>query len=139
MAASTVRTLEVGVRSAPALRGGWIFSPVGDLVIFGAPLILGLQLLWLDERVGLNDLRVGRWSLFTFMFAAAAFVDGGHQVSTVFRSYLDPEVRRRQKRLLYWGPPCVMATMLGIELAFGSAWLVYAFAYFQTYQVMRQQ
>jgi hypothetical protein len=139
MDASTLRTLEVGVRSAPTFRNGWIFSPLGDLVIFGAPLVLGLQLMWLDEHVGLDGLTVGRWSLFTLAFAVAAFVDGGHLLSTAFRSYFDPEVRRRHNRLLYWGPPCVAAALIALELAFGSSWLVIGFTYFQTYHVMRQQ
>jgi hypothetical protein len=139
MDTSTVRTLDVEVRSAPLFRNGWIFSPGIDLLIFGAPLLLGLQLIWLDETVGLDGLLIGRWSLYTFAFALMTFADGGHQLSTIFRSYLDPEVRQQQKQLLRWGPFVVMAFTLTVELVFGAAYVIYLFAYFQTYHLMRQQ
>jgi hypothetical protein len=128
------QSVNLAVRGQP-----WVISPRGDLLLLGLPLAFGLAVLVLDRSLGVGDLPLGHRSLFTLAFALMTFVDTGHLLSTALRSYMDPEVRRQRRKLLYLGPPLVIAVNIAIERTLGVAYVVYLFAYFNVYHLMRQQ
>jgi hypothetical protein len=126
------------MRSSRFLNG-WVFSPRTDLILFGAPVLVGWLLLMLHAAYDLNRIKVLNRSLFVAAFAFAAFLDTGHLLSTAFRSYLDAEVRRQRRVLLFAAPPLIGLAGGAIYVAFGAQYFLYVVAYMNLYHIVRQQ
>lgn len=126
-------------QAAPRVVDGWIFSLKTDCLLFGVPLLVGWLMLGAHAALDLQTVRVFQRSLLTLSFACMTFIDTGHLLVTAVRSYLDRDVRARYALLLYGGPPLVLLANLLIHATLGPQYVVYGFAYFNVYHIIRQQ
>ena len=119
--------------SAGSGGGSWLVSARFDLLAFGAPAAAALLLvvsadLWAPS----GETPVGMWIM------VVLFIDVGHVWSTVFRTYLNPEVRGRHPCLLIGVP--LFAYGLGVAAALGSFGLFWTgLAYVAVFHFVRQQ
>jgi hypothetical protein len=110
-----------------------VFTRRWDVLLFVLPVLLTSPVVGWDILVGIRGADYLIW------FAIMVAIDKAHIWSTVFRSYLDREVRREHPLLLYAGPLIFVLLGLAIELTLGVKMLVRLFLYFQMFHVMRQQ
>jgi hypothetical protein len=122
-----------------ALKNGWVFSKKEDLLLFVAPLLLGWVLILIHQWLNLSSIRLMGTDALVIIFALLAFIDAGHVFSTVFRSYLDPQVRQQKKFLLYVLPLIIYVFLLLIFHLFGLRAVLVLFGYYNVYHIVRQQ
>jgi hypothetical protein len=114
-------------------RDAAVFTRRWDLLLFAVPVFLTSLVVGWDLLVGIHGADALIW------FAVMVAIDKAHIWSTVFRSYLDKEVRQRHPLLLYLGPLLFVLLGVAIECTLGVKTLVRLFLYYQMYHVMRQQ
>ena len=115
-------------------RDGWLLSPRGDLAVFAGPVVAAGLLVLLLEGVPGRPLGVPPWAFVLLVVGC----DVSHVYATAFRTYLDPEERRRRP-LLYAAVP-LACLAVGVALHLVSAALFWrALAYLAAFHFVRQQ
>lgn len=116
------------------VRNGWVFSRNGDLLAFGGPLLLAGGIVLGFHAAGALDADVPPW-LFALLIVGC---DVAHVWATLYRTYLDPEERRRRPATYVLVPVgCLLA---GIALhSAGSLVFWRALAYLAAFHFVRQQ
>lgn len=111
-------------------RAAWLFSPRVDLAAFALPALVALALVPLGPEDG--ALPLPGWVV------AVLLVDVAHVWATLYRSYLDPELRARRWRLFVVVP--LVAYGVGVLLHQRSAGLFWSvLAYAAAWHFVRQQ
>jgi hypothetical protein len=111
-----------------------VFSPTWDALAFTGPLVVAGAIVLAFARAGRLDADVPPW-----MFAALIVgCDVAHVWATLFRSYLDPEERRRRRAALALVPVACFVAGLFLH-ALDSAWFWRALAYLAAFHFVRQQ
>jgi len=116
------------------LRDGWILSPRGDLAIFAGPVVAAGLLVLLLEGIPGRPLGVPPWAFVLLVVGC----DVSHVYSTAFRTYLDPEERRRRPVLYAVVPVSCFAAGAALHLVSGSLFWR-ALAYLAAFHFVRQQ
>jgi hypothetical protein len=122
-----------------AIKNGWVFSKKEDLLLFVAPLLFGWALILTHQWFNLASIRLMGTDALVIVFALLAFVDAGHVFSTVFKSYLDPQVRQQKKFLLYALPVIIYIFLILVFHLFGLRTVLVLFGYYNVYHIVRQQ
>lgn len=112
----------------------WLFSRATDLAAFGGSFILSIAALGLGRLVGIDDGETPGWA----WVPAVVLCDVAHVWSTAFRTYLDPEARRRRRALLTAVPIAGLAASVALY-ALGSGTFWRALAYLAIFHFVRQQ
>lgn len=118
----------------PSSRSGlWLVSRRFDLFAFGAPAAVALLMVATADRwAPAGDTPLGFW------LVAVLFVDVGHVWSTLFRTYLDPEIRARRRCLLVTAPLVAYAVGVAVaRMSFAAFWTL--LAYVAVFHFVRQQ
>jgi hypothetical protein len=122
--------------SVPRLRvrDGWILSPTADLAVFAGPVVVAGGLVVAFERTAGLDVGVPPWAFVLLVVGC----DVAHVYATAFRTYLDPDERRRRP-VLYAGVP-LACFAVGAALHLVSAALFWrCLAYLAAFHFVRQQ
>jgi len=116
------------------VKNGWIFSPATDVAAFAGPLVASTAIvLWFARAGRLHD-PVPPW-LFAVLVVGC---DVAHVWSTIFRTYLDPDERRRNGARLAFVPVACFVVGAALYLADGLVfWRV--LAYVAAFHFVRQQ
>jgi hypothetical protein len=118
------------------VRNGWILSPRTDVLVFAGPLLAAsLIVLWFHRQGRLHD-DVPPWAFALLVIGC----DVAHVWSTLFRTYLDPEERRRNGARLVGVPLACFTAGLVLLLLDPSGRLFWrVLAYVAAYHFVRQQ
>ena len=118
---------------SPRFRDGWVFSAREDLAVFVGPLVLAAALCAPVAAAGRLHVDAPPWAFLLLVVGC----DVAHVHATLFRTYLDPEERRRRGGLLTAIPLGVLA--VGVVLYAGSAATFWrALAYVAAFHFVRQ-
>lgn len=115
-------------------RDGWVFSPRADLAVFAGPVAAAAVIAWGHARWSEDD-GLPPW-LFLFLVVAC---DVGHVWATLFRTYLDPDERRRRSGLLTAVPLLCFAAGVALWQAGGPLAFWRVLAYVAAFHFVRQQ
>ena len=117
-------------------KNGWILSPRADALVFAGPLVLsGILVLWFHRAGRLHD-EMPAWAFALLVVGC----DVAHVWSTLFRTYLDPEERRRNGARLAGVPLLCFTASLALLFADGSGLLFWrVLAYVAAFHFVRQQ
>lgn len=111
-------------------RNAWLFSPRTDLLAFALPAVIALALVPLGPADG--DLPLPGWVV------AVLLVDVAHVWATLYRTYLDGELRARRWRAFVIVPLAAYAVGVGLHLSSPALfWTV--LAYTAVWHFVRQQ
>ena len=114
-------------------RDGWIFSVREDLAVFVGPLVLAGALAGALAATGGDPAGMPPWTFLVLVVGC----DVAHVHATLFRTYLDPEERRRRRGLLTAVPLAALA--IGVLLYSTSAATFWrALAYVAAFHFVRQ-
>ncbi len=117
-------------------RDGWILSPAGDLGVFLGPLVAAAVLVALFHREGRLHDPLPAWAFALLVVGC----DVAHVWSTLFRTYLDPEERRRRGALLAGVPAACFVAGAALYAADGTGTLFWrVLAYVAAFHFVRQQ
>jgi hypothetical protein len=119
-----------------ALRPGWVFSPATDVAVFAGPVLVSAALVAAFAASGRLHDEVPPWAFAVLVIGC----DVAHVWSTLFRTYLDPEERRRSGALLAGVPlACFVAgaTLHAIDPSGVLFWRT--LAYLAAFHFVRQQ
>jgi hypothetical protein len=115
-------------------RDGWLLSPAGDLAVFAGPVAVAGLLVLLFEAIPGRPLGVPPWAFVLLVVGC----DVSHVWATAFRTYLDPEERRRRPVLYTAVPLACLAVGAALHLVSGALfWRV--LAYLAAFHFVRQQ
>ena len=120
--------------TSPRGSGHWIASRRFDLLWFIGP---GFFSLLLVAPVITGHWRISEVSPIAWLLLVV-LVDVAHVWSTLFRTYLDGEERRRRP-LLYWGLPFVVFVVGYLVHSAKPAWFWTGLAYIAVFHFIRQQ
>jgi hypothetical protein len=87
------------------VRNGWILSPRADLAVFAGPLVAAAVLAAIVAHGGGLFADLPTWAFLLLVVGC----DVAHVYATLFRTYLDPDERRRRPGLLTTIPLAVLA------------------------------
>ena len=118
---------------SPRFRDGWVFSAREDLAVFAGPLLLAAALCASFAATGRSSADVPPWAFLLLVVGC----DVAHVHATLFRTYLDPEERRRRGGLLLAVPLGVLAAGVGLYSASPLAFWR-ALAYVAAFHFVRQ-
>lgn len=119
--------------TSAATASPWIYRPGADLLfIIGPAFLITLIFLLLPEGTAQAEVSPWMW------LVLVAGIDVAHVYSTLWRSYFDPDERRKYGPLLFWIP--VGAYLAGVALHFVGPLLFWRLlAYLAVFHFIRQQ
>lgn len=115
------------------MNRGWIFNKQLDFLVFFFPLIFALIAFQLFKNKLIPLESVGY-----FYFYSVILTDRAHTISTVFRSYANPEDRKKHLKILFLAPLICFPLCLLIY-QYSVSWFWTAVTYFTSFHVIRQQ
>jgi hypothetical protein len=112
----------------------WIVSPKKDLLWVIAPPFVASGIVLFLPNLFAGDEQIPTWSWFVLILG----IDVAHVYGTLFRTYLDPQTRRRRGKLLIGVP--ILTWLTGVWLySYGELNFWRALAYLAIFHFVRQQ